>query len=41
VAEKYGDVRVRTRQSTVIAEGAELTGQAHGAGREERGARGN
>jgi hypothetical protein len=33
--------RVRTRRSTTSAEGAELTGQAHGAEREERGARGN
>jgi hypothetical protein len=33
--------RVRTRRSTVSAEGAELTGQAHSAEREERGARGN
>jgi hypothetical protein len=33
--------RVRTRQSTVSAEGAELTGQAQGAEREERGTRGN
>ena len=29
------------RRSTASAEGAELTGQAHGAEREERGARGN
>jgi hypothetical protein len=34
-------VRVRTRRSTASAEGAELTGQAHDAKREERGARGN
>jgi hypothetical protein len=33
--------RVRTRRSTASAEGAELTEQAHGAEREERGARGN
>jgi hypothetical protein len=33
--------RVRTRWSTASAEGAELTGQVHGAEREERGARGN
>jgi hypothetical protein len=33
--------RVRTRRSTVSAKGAELTGRAHGAEREERGARGN
>jgi hypothetical protein len=33
--------RVRTRRSTANADGAELTGQAHGAEREERGARGN
>ena len=33
--------RVRTRRSTVSAKGAELTGQAHDAEREERGARGN
>jgi hypothetical protein len=33
--------RVRTRRSTASAKGAELTGQAHGAEREERGARGN
>jgi hypothetical protein len=33
--------RVRTRQSTTSAKGAELTGLAHGAGREERGTRGN
>jgi hypothetical protein len=33
--------QVRTRRSTASAEGAELTGQAHGAEREERGARGN
>jgi hypothetical protein len=33
--------RVRTRRSTASAEGAELTGQAHGAEREERGARVN
>jgi hypothetical protein len=33
--------RVRTRWSTASAEWAELTGQAHDAGREERGARGN
>jgi hypothetical protein len=33
--------RVRTRRSTTSMEGAELTGQAHGAEREERGARGN
>jgi hypothetical protein len=33
--------RVRTRRSTASAEGAELTGQAHDAEREERGARGN
>jgi hypothetical protein len=33
--------RVRTRWSTASAEGAELTGQAHGAEREERGAWGN
>jgi hypothetical protein len=32
---------VRTRRSTASAEGAELTGQAHGAEREERGALGN
>jgi hypothetical protein len=32
---------VRTRRSTAGAEGAELTGQAHGAEREEKGARGN
>jgi hypothetical protein len=32
---------VRTRRSTASAEGAELTGLAHGAGREERGTRGN
>jgi hypothetical protein len=29
--------RVRTRRSTVSAEKAKLTGQAHGAKREERG----
>jgi hypothetical protein len=34
-------VRVRTRRSTASVEGAELTGQAHGAEREERGTRGN
>ena len=33
--------RVRTRRSTASAEGAELTGQAHDAEREERGAWGN
>jgi hypothetical protein len=33
--------RVRTRRSTASAEGAELTGLAHGAEREETGARGN
>jgi hypothetical protein len=33
--------RVRTRQSMASAEGAELTGQAHGAEREERGTQGN
>jgi hypothetical protein len=33
--------QVRTRRSTASAERAELTGQAHGAEREERGARGN
>jgi hypothetical protein len=33
--------RVRTRRSTASAEGAELTGQAHAAEREERGVRGN
>jgi hypothetical protein len=33
--------RVRTRRSMASAEGAELTGQAHDAEREERGARGN
>jgi hypothetical protein len=33
--------RVRTRRSTASAEGAELTGQAHDAKREEWGARGN
>jgi hypothetical protein len=33
--------RVRTRRSTASAEEVELTGQAHGAEREERGARGN
>jgi hypothetical protein len=33
--------RVRTRRSTASAEGVELTGQAHGAEREEKGARGN
>jgi hypothetical protein len=33
--------RVRTRRSTASTEGAELTGQAHGAEREERCARGN
>jgi hypothetical protein len=33
--------RVRTRWSTASAEKAELTGQAHGAEREERGVRGN
>jgi hypothetical protein len=33
--------RVRTRRSTANAEGAELTGQAHGVEREDRGARGN
>jgi hypothetical protein len=33
--------RVRTRRSTVSAEGAKLTRQAHGAEREERGACGN
>jgi hypothetical protein len=32
---------VRTRRSTTSAEGAELTRQAHGAEREESGARGN
>jgi hypothetical protein len=32
---------VRTRRSTASAEGAELTGQAHDAEREERGARDN
>jgi hypothetical protein len=32
---------VRTRRSTVSAEGAELKGQAHGAERGERGVRGN
>jgi hypothetical protein len=32
---------VRTRRSTASAEGAELTKQAHGAEREERGARDN
>jgi hypothetical protein len=38
---KKGVGRVRTRRSTASAERAELTGQAHGAEREERGARGN
>jgi hypothetical protein len=33
--------RVHTRRSTASTEGAELTGQADGAEREERGARGN
>jgi hypothetical protein len=33
--------RVRTRRSTARAEGAELTGHAQGAEREEKGARGN
>jgi hypothetical protein len=33
--------RVRTHRSTASAEGAELTRQAHGAEREERGAGGN
>jgi hypothetical protein len=33
--------RVRTRRSTVSAEGAELAGQAHDVEREEWGARGN
>jgi hypothetical protein len=33
--------RVRTRRSTANVEGAELTGQAHSAEREKRGARGN
>jgi hypothetical protein len=33
--------RVRSRRSTASTEGAELTGQAHGAEREERGAQGN
>jgi hypothetical protein len=33
--------RVRTRRSTASVEGAKLTRQAHGAEREERGARGN
>jgi hypothetical protein len=33
--------RVRTRRSTASVEGAELTGQAHDAEREERGAGGN
>jgi hypothetical protein len=33
--------RVRSRWSTASAEGAELTWQAHGTEREERGARGN
>jgi hypothetical protein len=33
--------RVRTRRSTASAEGVELTGQALGAEREERGVRGN
>jgi hypothetical protein len=33
--------RMRTRRSTASTEGAELTGQAHGAEREERGTRGN
>jgi hypothetical protein len=33
--------RVRTRQSTVSAEGAELTGRVHGAERGERGVRGD
>jgi hypothetical protein len=33
--------RVRTRQSTASAEGAELTRRVHDAEREERGARGN
>jgi hypothetical protein len=32
--------RVRTRRSTASAEGAELTGQAHGAEREEKGCAG-
>jgi hypothetical protein len=32
--------RVRTRRSTTSAEGAELTGQAHGAEREEKGCAG-
>jgi hypothetical protein len=34
-------VRVRTRRSTASVEGAELTGQAHGAERKERGIWGN
>jgi hypothetical protein len=33
--------RVRTRRTTASTKGAELTGHAHGAEREERGARGN
>jgi hypothetical protein len=33
--------QVRTRRSTASVEGAELTGQAYGAEREERGTRGN
>jgi hypothetical protein len=33
--------RVRTHRSTASVEGAELTGQAHGVEREERGAQGN
>jgi hypothetical protein len=33
--------RVHTRRSTASAEGTELTGPAHDAEREERGARGN
>jgi hypothetical protein len=33
--------RVRTHRSTASAEGVELTGQAHGAEREKRGAWGN
>jgi hypothetical protein len=33
--------RVRTRRSTASAEGAELTGLAHGTEREKRDARGN
>jgi hypothetical protein len=33
--------QVRTRRSTASAEGAELTGQAHDAEREEKGMRGN